>query len=258
MTDHFENLPIDKQNDLVDPCLYNWLGYGNPNGKIWFIGTEEGGAEIWRFKTQTAESSLLIRSNFELQMDFIHVWDELYGIDLSRFKGPTVWKFMAAFILSYENQDVNPESVYKYIFLDKKLGRMDSDHFLGELLPLPKIKKNEIRPYGAIYKNVKDYWKKVLDNRFNIISDTLEKNENVKLIVSYEKDLSKRLIEKFSIDCGKQAIYDESKREQIYTLYTLQFSGRPVFLLTTPFFGQGRISYEGIRFAINHFKHLIK
>ena len=35
---------------LVRSCLYNWLGYGNLNGETWFIGTEEGGADIWRQK----------------------------------------------------------------------------------------------------------------------------------------------------------------------------------------------------------------
>lgn len=24
--------------DLVKSCLYNWLGYGNVNGELWFIG----------------------------------------------------------------------------------------------------------------------------------------------------------------------------------------------------------------------------
>lgn len=40
---------------LVKSCLYNWIGYGNINSPIWFIGIEEGGAEIWREKTQTLE-----------------------------------------------------------------------------------------------------------------------------------------------------------------------------------------------------------
>lgn len=35
---------------LVRSCLYNWLGYGNINAPVWFLGIEEGGAEIWRNK----------------------------------------------------------------------------------------------------------------------------------------------------------------------------------------------------------------
>jgi len=61
--------------DLVRSCLYNWLGYGNLNGKIWFIGTEEGGAEIWRQSTKTLEESLKLRSSYNIAMDFKTVWE---------------------------------------------------------------------------------------------------------------------------------------------------------------------------------------
>lgn len=46
---------------IVEACLYNWLGYGNIGGRVWFIGTEEGGAEIWKQKTVSLEESLKIR-----------------------------------------------------------------------------------------------------------------------------------------------------------------------------------------------------
>ena len=65
---------------LVRSCLYNWLGYGNPNGVVWFVGTEEGGAEIWRIPTQTLEQSLMKRSTFSLAMDFREVWENQYQI----------------------------------------------------------------------------------------------------------------------------------------------------------------------------------
>jgi hypothetical protein len=32
------------ENDLIEACLNNWLGYGNINSPIWFLGIEEGGA----------------------------------------------------------------------------------------------------------------------------------------------------------------------------------------------------------------------
>jgi len=43
--------------DLVEPCLYNFLGYGNLDSPVWFIGVEEGGAEVWRKETLTLEDS---------------------------------------------------------------------------------------------------------------------------------------------------------------------------------------------------------
>ena len=102
--------------DLVDSCLFNWLGYGQVNSPIWFIGMEEGGAEVWRNKTKTLKQSLEIRSRFRLQMDFQYVWEDLYNVSLDSFKGPTVWRFMAAFLLELEDAQVNATTINDFYF----------------------------------------------------------------------------------------------------------------------------------------------
>ena len=70
--------------ELINQCLYNWLGYGNLNGDLWFIGIEEGGAEIWRDRiaTLSIEDSLRERSRFHLSCSFSEVWEDVYGIPL--------------------------------------------------------------------------------------------------------------------------------------------------------------------------------
>jgi hypothetical protein len=100
---------------LIRSCLYNWLGYGNVNGEIWFIGTEEGGAEIWRNEIQTLESSLTIRSKFSIAMDFKCVWEDLYKVPLKSFRGASVWSYMAYLLLCME---AKPDSnlIRDYIF----------------------------------------------------------------------------------------------------------------------------------------------
>src|SRR5690606_9963473 len=133
-------MPVSK--DLIRSCLYNWLGYGNPNGPIWFVGIEEGGAEIWRWGTQTLSSSLQIRSRFRKAMDFRSVWEDEYGIPLETFRGMTTWHYMACFLLAFRNQPVNTDAVRDFVFHSKQLGRrLDGDHFLCELLPLPRKSK---------------------------------------------------------------------------------------------------------------------
>ena len=97
--------------EQVAPCLYNWLGYGNLNSPWWFMGTEEGGAEIWRKQKMTGQpdlsiaESLRLRSGFALSMDFPKVWEELYGLPLERFKGATVWRYVAAMLFALEGKD---------------------------------------------------------------------------------------------------------------------------------------------------------
>jgi hypothetical protein len=52
----------------VKPCLYNRPGYGNLDGPLWFVGVEEGGAEVWRYQTLTLEESLRLRAGYRLAM----------------------------------------------------------------------------------------------------------------------------------------------------------------------------------------------
>jgi hypothetical protein len=154
-------MPVSK--DLIRSCLYNWLGYGNPNGPIWFVGIEEGGAEIWRWGTQTLSSSLQIRSRFRKAMDFRSVWEDDYGIPLETFvkrRGSmTTWHYMACFLLAFHDQPVNTETIRDFVFHSKQLGRIDGDHFLCELLPLPRKNKASMKGYESVWDSVKDYVK---------------------------------------------------------------------------------------------------
>jgi len=233
--------------ELVRSCLYNWLGYGNLNGAVWFIGTEEGGAEIWRQATQTLESSLKHRSRFYLSMDFRQVWEEIYGIPLESFRGPCVWRYMAAFLISLKGETVNTENVNCFVFRDKELGNIKSDHFMCELLPLPKRRKESIIDYNFIWSSIEKYRNEVMPKRLELILHTLEANEGINLIISYEKHLSRDFLNYFNNN-GKVTIRGEfSFNKEIYTKYEIQINpNRKVEFLSTPFFGNGCISYEGI------------
>ncbi|KMY56617.1 hypothetical protein AA904_15910 [Geobacillus stearothermophilus] len=233
---------------LVRSCLYNWLGYGNVNAPVWFIGVEEGGAEIWRHRTKTLEQSLEIRSKFHLQMDFRHVWEDLYNISLSSWTGPNVWRYIAAFILEIEGRDATVENINDYIFYTKQLGRESSNHFLGEMMPLPKPSKKSIKPYESIWNSVNDYYDEVANNRLSLIRKTIIENQNVKLLVSYDRTLTEMMLNYFSSTIEMVSTWN-FQHEQ-YTLYKITFSNeRSILMLSTPFFGNGRISYNGIRNA---------
>jgi|LFRM01.1.fsa_nt_gb hypothetical protein len=233
---------------LVRSCLYNWLGYGNLNGETWFIGTEEGGAEIWRQKTQTLESSLNHRRHFSLSMDFKTVWEDIYGIPLHSFKGPCVWRYMAAYLLSSDGYELNQERINNYVFVEKKLGSSNSNHFMCELLPLPKRSKNDIQDYQSIWKTIKAYHREVIPRRFELIKDTIINNRNVLTIISYESLLSEKLLDYFSKRTNLESQWQY--RKERYSLYRIDISNnRQIVLLTTPFFGNGCISYDGLEYT---------
>lgn len=227
----------------VEPCLFNFLGYGNPNGKVWFMGTEEGGAEIWRFGTVSLLESLQFRSKFLLAMDFRHVWEDLYRIPLESFKGPATWRFMAAFLLSFQNIRPTTVNISQYIFYDKNLGSLTSDHFLCEFMPLPKPEKESIQPYETVWKSNDQYQREVGPKRIQLLLQTLQDKPDVKLIISYDRGIVNRILQ--STESNKE--WDWSFKQQTYSLWKLQISPRRhLYLLKTPFFGQGQISYEGI------------
>jgi len=191
-------MPVSK--DLIRSCLYNWLGYGNPNGPIWFVGIEEGGAEIWRWGTQTLSSSLQIRSRFRKAMDFRSVWEDEYGIPLETFRGMTTWHYMACFLLAFRNQPVNTDAVRDFVFHSKQLGRrLDGDHFLCELLPLPRKSKDSLEGYEVMWDSVKDYYAEVIPNRIEMIKDTLKNSSGVNLIVSYNKEFTELIQNIFTV-----------------------------------------------------------
>jgi hypothetical protein len=233
--------------EIVRSCLYNWLGYGNLNGTVWFIGTEEGGAEIWRQATQTLESSLNHRSRFELSMDFRQVWEEIYDIPLESFRGPCVWRYMAAFLMSLKGETVTTENINSFVFRDKELGSINSDHFMCELLPLPKRRKESIVDYDFVWSSIEKYRNEVMPKRLGLIVNTLETNKGINVIISYENLLTKDFLSYFE---NKGTVTKQGEftfKKENYVKYEIQINTkRKVAFLSTPFFGNGCISYEGI------------
>jgi hypothetical protein len=237
----------------VRDCLNNWLGYGNPNGKIWFIGTEEGGAEIWRTGSKSIEESLSIRRDFGISMDFKHVWEDLYNVPLNNFKGPSVWRYVAAFLLLSEGKKIEKDTINSYIFEEKRLGSENSQHFMCEFLPLPKPKKFEIKPYSSIWATNEKYRDEVMPKRIELINNTLMENESVRLIIVYE--LYKEMVSKLNTNPVDEWVYCKESQKEKYELRKILLGSRNVYLLSTPFFGNGRITYFGINNAYIKLQH---
>ena len=239
---------------LVHSCLHNWLGYGNMNAPIWFIGMEEEGAEIWRFKTKTLVESLKLRSQFELQMDFRYVWEELYGVPLETLKGSNVWRYMAAFLLEYGGVEATSENINEYIYEKKQLGRASSNHFIGGFMPLPKQNKASIEPYQSIWEKVDSYVSEIADHRLQLIKENLMIHQEVKFLISYDTDLTEKLLNCFSEDT--KLISSWQLDDELFVLHRVNLTkDRYVYLFATPFFGDGCISYNGIKDCV---KRVIK
>lgn len=247
--------PISEK--LVRSCLKNWLGYGNLNAPIWFLGMEEEGFEVWRNQKITLEESLKLRSNYHLQMDFQHVWEKLYEVPLETFNDSALWKYIAAYLLELSGENATTENIHHYLYYQKKLGKEDSDHFIGELRPLPKKMKTSIEPYQSIWETVESYEKEVEADRLTLIKENLTKQANVQLLITYDNDITEKLLNFFE-DSIKKISRWELDHEK-YNLYQIKLTEeRIVLLLSTPFFDNGQISYKGIKDCVTRVNRLKK
>jgi len=235
---------------LVRKCLYNWLGYGELNSPVWIVGTEESGSG----ENIQLNTAIKLRSGFKSSMDLSYVWEDLYGLDLQYIKNTGTWNFAAKFLLSLQNEKSNPDRRKKFIW--EKLGRKDANHFMGEFLPLPKQKKYSTEDYEHIWPTIEEYHKEVAPKRFLIIDKNIKDNGKIKLIVSYERMFTQSMIDHYKniIKEVDQWVYP---KKQKYCLYKISiFQDRNIFLLSTPFFGQGQISHDGINNAVHRIKGL--
>jgi len=247
-------------DNLTRSCLYNWLGYGNMAAPVWFIGMEEGGAEIWRHNKMTLEDSLNTRSKYGLAMDFRTVWEDYYQIPLETFvqrRGSlTTWHFMAVFLLSLQGAQPTTQAIRDYVFESKHLGHANADHFMAELLPLPRVSHDSMRGYDTIWSSVKEYKNEVVPQRFELISRTIISNPCVKLLVSYDKSFTAEALSYYPSELIKEW---RDGRGKTYVLHQLDLGiGRHISLLATPFFGQGQANYEGLASAAGVVSEILK
>jgi len=135
-------------------------GYGNPDGKYWFIGLEEG---IEGESDPTPEIERRRNSG------------ELVDLARAREKGGSgAWYSMALIALKLDG-DPNWKSPTGY--KEQHLGRLDGNTFLTELYPLPtKDHKVKTWPYVSPYASRLDYEVAVLPRRIELIKGLWSRN----------------------------------------------------------------------------------
>ena len=125
---------------LLSEYMENFFGYGNLNGNYWFIGMEEGGGDS--FEEIHSRISQWDNRGREMLEDLYN-----YHIDINvpkwfRDKAPlqSTWNRLIRILLTYNEQEPDKEKVREYQI--ERLGRMDSDTALLELMPLPSPSTN--------------------------------------------------------------------------------------------------------------------
>jgi hypothetical protein len=233
----------DVSRATIENCLYNWLGYGNPNGKFWFVGIEESLNLRKCTNVDTVRDYFQIRSEFDLAMDLEETHHELLGRPLSTFNRDTAWHKSARFLLAWEGHDPDLNQIGRYVDGPQaKLGRDGSHNFALETFPLIKASSSSVGRYGDIWDSVDEYHEEVLPGRMDLMVNTLETNPNVEWIYVYGLSQSnpsgEKLLERFpSSFVGEWKSGTPARNPRVYELEITD--DRIVRLIHGPFPKQG-------------------
>jgi hypothetical protein len=167
--------------------IEGFLGYGNPNAPIVFIGLEEGLADVRRL-----DGDLRYRSTFSKSV--MDVFGAHLGLAKGRKlfgdkpRGQRTWRVIADVLLRWE--DRVPEGKKDRAALRKQyrgnvLGDEDDLALLLELLPLPHVNSKHwlYKRYNR-YNDRDDYEAKIIDKRLDLLRDAVAQCER-KAIICY-------------------------------------------------------------------------
>lgn len=247
-----ERLP----ESLVRDNLYNWLGYGNLNGRYWFIGREEYDSIKRCQYLEDLSDYYRVRCGFDYAEDFVDVWEMAY--DRSVEKGTrtsTTRHYQAAFLLALEgtspkgrNSKTGKSKTGSYVFAEQRFGRQDGNHFSGEAFPLRchLDKPETFEPYQRVWDSLEDYEEEVLPNRIDLYLTKLKENPKVEVIISYADtdEFVKPMQERLDFD--SVGTRPANKRNEFEITRCHLDGGRSVLLIDAPFFGQGHVGYSEI------------
>jgi hypothetical protein len=138
--------------------LAEFKGYGNPAGKYWFIGSEEG---------------LEDASDLNSEIERRGTLDEIEDLARARKKGGSgAWYNMALIALKIDGSEMwKQPTPYK----EKFLGRTNGDTFIADLLPLPKTRRIDW-PYVRPYADRASYERALLPRRIALLHDVWSRN----------------------------------------------------------------------------------
>ena len=131
--------------------LLNFRGYGNPNGRFWFVGMEEGGSS-------NLEELRIRADKFDPLADLAESHLNFPAHDMNRLSTST-WGLMSSIAGRLSHAPDWWDTEYRRKYQSTKLGRKKGETYLTELLPLPKKSIGDW-PYGRLFSSPQDYFEK--------------------------------------------------------------------------------------------------
>ncbi len=156
------------------------IGYGNPNGKYWFIGPEEGGSiegnkdriEVW--------SELGVNEHFHDMKEFhlsLSIRKDDYS--LNRFfigeksKLQSTWNGIMKILLPLSQMENTPQNRRKY--QSEQLGSRNGDTIIAELYPFSSKLLDDKKSLEYFGKRKKEYWQDYAPLRETLLCNQIRK-----------------------------------------------------------------------------------
>lgn len=207
----------------------DYFGYGNLNSPYWFIGKEEGGS------VTLAENNLRVAKWVEMGSPTTldtYVYHKSLGMsdyEFSRIQ-PTYTKIIQILLhLEGGTSDIDARRAFQHT----KLGRVDANHALLELMPLASrstglwLWKDQVAKALNLH-NRKQYWETIMPKRIVALKDLIAKH-NPKLVLFYSTQSD--YINSWSQIAGTSDW--EWYKISPYMKYGLQQVGNTLYVITT-------------------------
>lgn len=122
-------------DELLTEFAHTFYGYGDYNGRYWFIGMEEGGGNTFADVNQRLR---IWKERGKHELEDLAAYHAAIGITSYFNEKPTLqrtWAKLIRILLSQEGSEPTTEQIREY--QRSALGRSEGDTCLVELLPLP-------------------------------------------------------------------------------------------------------------------------
>lgn len=158
--------------------VLNFIGYGNLEAPLWFIGKEEGVGKPLRTLSWSLDRELQTRATWSPVMDMFDAHRTLRNIYWVDLEFP--WKLvlisrLARGILHLAPDWSRSDKGIGYVL--NHLGLATSETLLGEALPLPhRYREHWPHLYKQLYPSRKEYEQAVMPKRFAMWRELIEEH----------------------------------------------------------------------------------
>lgn len=158
--------------------ILNFIGYGNLEAPLWFIGVEEGTEKKPRTLCWSLEWELQVRTSWSPVMDMYDAHTTLRNSYWVTLDFPWAWVLIAQLtrgILHHAPDWSSFDKAYGYIY--NHLGRATSDTLLGEALPLPfRYRQHWPFEYRELYPSREVYEQAIFPTRIAMWKELIKQH----------------------------------------------------------------------------------